>query len=158
MIRAILQHPDPRLRETSAPIDMADEYGAKLAKLIAEDLVDTIAATGMGIRAIGLAAPQIGHAFRVIVVDVSPHGADRRVMVNPVITKASRDQQRVLDGCMSVDRGRKHISTKRPKRIAVEWQDVDGTPRSQKFANLIAAVIHHEVDHLDGRLFIDPRT
>ena len=144
MIRTILQHPDEALRQVSAEIhDLAE------AHRIAEDLTHTFEAT---LNCIGLAAPQIGERYRVILVDITRRNFDRYIMVNPVITRTSADMQRVNDGCLSVERGRKRLSTKRPKRITVEWTDLQA---KQNFSGLIAACIHHEVDHLNGKLFID---
>lgn len=151
MIKSIIQHPDSRLRLISKPIDFGTDQ-ADIAQSVAADLLETFNATG---NCIGLAAPQIGHAARIIVVDIMRNGIDRYLMVNPVITKASQHMQRVNDGCLSVGHGMTRMSTKRPARITVAWQDLTGKARSQKFSNLMAACIHHEIDHLNGRLFID---
>lgn len=151
MIKPIIQYPDSRLRLVSKSIDFTTDQ-ADVAQSVATDLIETFNATKLSI---GLAAPQIGHAVRIIVVDITRNGLDRYLMVNPVITKASTQMQRVNDGCMSVENGFRRLSTKRPLRITVAWQDLTGKARSQKFSNLMAACIHHEIDHLQGRLFID---
>jgi peptide deformylase len=153
MVREILQHPDPRLRIVAAELDMSTQEGIDLAQGVAMDLLDTFVKTP---RAIGLAATQIGLPHRVIVVDLKRQGIDLYVMINPVIVKQTPQMQRVKDGCMSVQHGNWFASTKRPLGITVEWIDSkDGSTRRQKFRNLIAAVVHHEIDHLNGRLFID---
>jgi peptide deformylase len=154
MKREIIQYPDERLRVVAAPLDVDSEEGLALARSVVLDLMDTFVETP---RCIGLAATQIGLPNRVLIVDLKRQGIDLYVMVNPVIVKTTNQSQRVQDGCMSVDHGRKFSSTKRPLGITVEW--IDGKtfePRKQKFRNLIAACIHHEIDHLNGRLFIDP--
>jgi peptide deformylase len=77
-------------------------------------------------------------------------------MVNPTILKLSSDLQLVRDGCMSVDHGQRFAQTKRPKRLLVEWRDpLTWELKRQKFTGLMAACIHHEIDHLDGILFVD---
>jgi peptide deformylase len=104
---------------------------------------------------LGLAAPQINHRVRAIVVDVTRARTDTVVMINPVITKASKDLQRVDDGCMSVKFGWERGVTYRPKRITVEFYDEECNLRKRKLAGQLAAVVHHEIDHLDGKLFTD---
>jgi peptide deformylase len=147
MKRDIIQAPDVRLRAVAKNLDSND------AGSVVEDLRDTFAATG---NCIGLAAPQLGHPWRAIIVDVTPKRLQTYLMVNPVIVKASEDLQLVRDGCMSVDGGRTKAATKRPKRIIVEWTDFDtGAAHRRKFSGLLAACIHHEVDHLEGLLFLN---
>lgn len=153
MIREIIQAPDDRLRRVAQYLpqdrtEWTDEHRAAV-----EDLRHTFAVTG---GCIGLAATQIDHHWRVIVVDTTRRRTDTYLMVNPVIVKASTDLQAVNDGCMSVQGGRYRAQTRRPKRIAVEWTDPDtGALRKQKFSGLTAAAIHHEVDHAEGVLFLD---
>lgn len=153
MIRPILQVPDDRLRVISVPYPPQRGmcHPAQLAAI--EDLIDTFAATS---NCIGLAAPQIACPWRAIVVDVSPARNELYAMVNPIITKASDDLQSVNDGCMSVFHGKQFMTTKRPKRLTVEWLDpLTWEPRKQKFTGLLAACVHHEVDHLRGILVTD---
>jgi peptide deformylase len=149
----ILQSPDDRLRVVAEPFpERVEDYHPSHLSAIA-DLLDTFAATT---NCIGLAATQIGCPWRVIVVDVTERRGELYVMVNPVIVKASEDLQLVNDGCMSVYNGRRRYNTKRPKRITVEWTDRrHNQQRKQKFSGLLAAVIHHEIDHLNGVLFTD---
>jgi peptide deformylase len=146
----ILQMPHPKLREVAAaiPAELLPEHVAAI-----QDLRDTFAETQ---NCIGLAATQLGIMWRVIIVDVSPSRGETYVMVNPVITKASDDCQLVNDGCKSIFEGNKRASTKRPKRLTVEWTDPrGGERRKMKFVGLLAAAIHHEIDHLDGVMFVD---
>lgn len=143
MIREILQAPDERLHRIAA------EMPTVLSE-VACDLRETFAATS---NCVGLAATQIGHLWRAIVVDVTRKRNQTILMINPVILKSSEDCQLVNDGCMSVQRGNLKGTTKRPKRIVVAWIDENGAAHKQKFSGFIAAVIHHEIDHLNGTLF-----
>jgi peptide deformylase len=149
MIRSILQVPDLRLREIAreVPAVWLDEHREAI-----RDLADTFAMTP---NCIGLSAPQISAPWRVIVVDTSRARRDRFVMVNPVITKASRETQSVRDGCMSIDHGQTFGNTRRPKRIVVEWLDASAVSQRMGFNGLLAAAIHHEIDHLNGVLYTD---
>jgi peptide deformylase len=142
----ILQHPHPALRMVAAQVETFD---AALADLAAEMLRLMYGAHG-----VGLAANQVGVLSRLIVLDVSPSRVDPVVMVNPVILKAE-DTQMVRDGCLSVNFGRTFAYTTRAKRIKVAYQDLTGAPRVAKLSGLSAACVQHEVDHLDGKLFID---
>ena len=149
----IIQAPDPHLRVIAQSITTHGEHFNEHYKTVVADLEDTFKDTE---NCIGLAATQLGHPWRVIIVDVSRRRTETYVMVNPVITKMSDDLQTVRDGCMSINNGQTHRDTKRPKRIVVEWVDPETwMSRRQKFTGLIAAAIHHEIDHLDGVLFTD---
>jgi peptide deformylase len=148
MIKFIIQAPDDRLGIVATPFpDQLED----LHKDILIDLLETFKATH---NCIGLAANQLGHPWRAIITDITPGRGETCIMVNPVITKASEAQQRVNDGCMSVKRGIRNGYTYRPKRITVEWVDVAGDKHRWKFSGLAAAAIHHEVDHLNGVLFL----
>jgi peptide deformylase len=150
MIKNIIQAPDPQLKLTATPMPV--EPGPE-HRLVIKDLLDTFDATS---NCIGLAAPQLGYLWRAIVVDVLPERGQTYVMVNPTILKLSSDLQLVRDGCMSVDHGQRFAQTKRPKRLLVEWRDpLTWELKRQKFTGLMAACIHHEIDHLDGILFVD---
>ncbi len=146
-VRAILTYPDPRLRGKARPVT---GFGPELARLVA-DMADTMyAAPG-----VGLAAPQIGVALRLVVVDITPRdeeGRDLKVFVNPRILDP---QGEVVDteACLSVvDYSAK---VKRAARIRVEAQDIEGRPFSLQAEGWFARVLQHEVDHLDGILYID---
>lgn len=154
MIKSIIQAPDYRLRilAKSFPDDPFPDDLEMKHKEVLRDLLDTFEVT---IDCIGLAATQIDHQWRAIIIDITPSRSETFLMMNPIIIKASEDLQRVNDGCVSINNGRRHDYTHRPKRITVEWVDVIGNKRQQKFHGLHAAVIHHEIDHLDGVLFTD---
>jgi peptide deformylase len=153
MMLPILQAPDDRLRQVAAPVDFADFSTVEaLLPVAVEDLRDTFAGTP---NCIGLAATQLGIGMRLIIVDTSRTRSQTRLMINPVITKASTDMQMVRDGCLSVQRGKWFAITRRPKRIEVAWHDEKGGGHWQKFNGTLAAAIHHEIDHLNGVLFTD---
>ena len=151
MRREIIQFPNPRLKLRSKEVDAVN--GIPELDHCIRDLMDTFQSFPRGM-CIGLAAPQIGIEKRIIVVDVSLSHSDTYLMLNPVIVKES-GQQRVEDGCMSVGEGKEHYVTRRPKTIVVSWITHTYMERKQKFSGLIAACIHHEIDHLDGLLMFD---
>lgn len=156
MIFPIIQHPDMRLRRIADPVaDIAAMQGRPTWETTIAWLLETFESTRG--RCVGLAAPQLGIALRIIVVDVTPSRNETILMVNPTIDRASQDAQSVLDGCLSIRNGNPdtYRRTKRPKRIEVSWFGADGAPHKGKFTGFIAAAVHHEVDHLDGVLFID---
>ncbi len=145
-VRAILTYPDPRLRKKAQPVR---EFGPELARLAA-DMADTMyAAPG-----VGLAAPQIGVPLRVVVIDITPkeEGRDLKVLVNPRILDPEGE---IIDteGCLSVIEYSAKV--KRAAKIRVEAQDLEGRPFSFVAEEWFARVVQHEVDHLDGILYID---
>lgn len=149
MIPRILQHPDARLRVVCEPVT---EFGQPI-----RDLAEAMFAAMRGATeaiGIGLAANQIGDFRRVIVMDPSGRGHERIVMCNPRIVR-SEGTQRSNDGCLSVQYGTRFALTTRAARIRVEYQDEDGIARKQKAQSTFAAIIQHEIDHLDGKLFLD---
>lgn len=146
MIRPILRHGEAVLHRPASPVPAVD---AGVLRLI-DDMVETMyAAPG-----IGLAAPQIGVSLRVFVVDTSvgsqPGGL--LVMINPVFVE--RDGMQIEDeGCLSVPGFT--ASVVRPKRAVVRGLDRDGVERSVEGRGLLARAFQHEMDHLDGTLFVD---
>jgi len=147
----ILQYPNEQLRQVARAVDVGPE-GLEPYLQDIKNLRDTFRAAH---NCIGLAAPQIGIPLRIIIVDITLKFTETYLMINPVIVKEGAEQQSVRDGCMSVRNGQWFERTKRPKRLTVEWREESGAIRRQKFSGLLAAVIHHEVDHLNGVLFID---
>ncbi len=148
MKRTILLHPDPRLKKvaTSVP-DITDEL-----RVLADDMLRTMyEAPG-----IGLAAPQVGVLDRLVVVDcVKEEGEKPRplVMFNPVIKASSDEQNTYEEGCLSLPDLFADVT--RPKVVDVEWMDQNGNPQAETFDGLWATCVQHEIDHLDGKLFID---
>lgn len=145
MIPEILQHPNKLLRVRCEPVT---DFGESLNEICMRmELALSASRTG-----IGLAANQIGILRRVILVSIV-NGA-RLFMINPVILQRA-GEQRISDGCLSVSHGTRRITRTRPARVYVEYQDEQGVGHGRNFQGLAAAVIDHEVDHLDGVLFLD---
>ena len=148
MKRPILIHPDPRLKKLSAPIvDLDDDLRA-----LADDMLETMyAAPG-----IGLAAPQVGVTRRLIVLDCEKEeGVPPRplIMFNPEIVAASEDTNVYEEGCLSIPE--QYAEVTRPAEVDVSWMDETGALRKEGFGGLWATCVQHEIDHLDGKLFID---
>jgi peptide deformylase len=146
-IRPILTAPDPRLREVSKPVDAVTDA----TRALMDDMLETMyAAPG-----IGLAAIQIGVPLRVIVMDLAEKDAppQPRYFVNPVILDPSDDRQPYEEGCLSVPDF--YDEVERPARCRVDYLDYHGTPQTLEAEGLLAVCIQHEMDHLEGVLFID---
>ena len=146
-IRPILIAPDPRLKAVSAPVGKVD---AEIRKL-AEDMADSMYAA----EGIGLAAVQIGVAKRVIVMDLDQKDGkkDWRVFINPKITWASDEMATFEEGCLSVPEIWDDVE--RPARIKAEYLDLDGKRVEIEADGMLATCLQHEMDHLEGVLFID---
>ena len=148
MTRPILIHPDPRLKKTADEVaDVSDE----LRKLADEMLATMYAAPG-----IGLAAPQIGINDRLIVLDCEK--ADEAtprplVMFNPIVTAKSDELNTYEEGCLSIPD--QYADVTRPSEVTVSWMDQNGTAQTETFDGLWATCVQHEIDHLNGILFID---
>ena len=140
----ILEFPDPRLRTKAATVETVDD---ELRQLI-DDMFETMyAAPG-----IGLAATQIDVHQRLLVADVSPDKSDPHVLINPVITE--KDGVVATDeGCLSVPGYYEEV--KRAEHIRVRFLDRDGEEQEMEAEGLLAVCIQHEMDHLDGKLFVD---
>src|SRR5512141_2632805 len=144
-VREIRIMGDPVLRQKAEPLA---EIDAETRRLI-QDMFETMyEADG-----VGLAAPQVGVSQRVIVID--PHEQDVKPfgLVNPVILQSAKDVERGEEGCLSIP-GLKDI-VERPAAVVVEGLDADGKPLHIEAEGLLARVIQHEIDHLDGILFPD---
>jgi peptide deformylase len=148
MTRSILIHPDPRLKKVAYAVpDVSDD----LRKLADEMLVTMYAAPG-----IGLAAPQIAINNRLIVLDCEKEeGATPRplIMFNPVVTEKSDELNTYEEGCLSIPD--QYADVTRPSDVTVDWMDQNGDAQSETFDGLWATCVQHEIDHLDGILFID---
>jgi peptide deformylase len=143
----ILVAPDPRLKVKSARVEAVD---AGVVRLM-DDMLETMyAAPG-----IGLAAPQVGVARRVLVADIGKTEADRNplCMANPEIVWASDEDFAYEEGCLSLP---EHYATVvRPKAVRVRYIDHENEIREVEADGLLATVLQHEMDHLDGILFVD---
>jgi peptide deformylase len=143
----ILVAPDPRLKLTAVPVDIVDD---KVRRLM-DDMLETMyAAPG-----IGLAAPQVGKAVRVIVVDIADKDEEPQPyrMVNPKIVDASEELRVTNEGCLSVPDF--YADVERADTITVEYLDETGAAKSLKADGMLATCIAHEIEHLDGVLFVD---
>lgn len=143
----IYQYPEPVLRKKTSTITTFDD---DLARLI-EDMVDTM----YDAPGIGLAAPQIGQSMKLIVVDTTtdPEGEKQYMaLINPEII-AHEGTQLDEEGCLSVPELTANV--KRHKKITVTYQDSNGKPHELTTEDRFAVVLQHEIDHLDGILFID---
>ncbi|MHB1587785.1 MAG: peptide deformylase [Acidiferrobacteraceae bacterium] len=144
MLREILRYPDPRLRARAAPVRVVDDQ--------IRHLIDDMAETMYQAPGIGLAAVQIGVLQRVIVVDVSNERDDLRIFVNPEIL--ARDGMGLTEeGCLSVPGIFEEVA--RPQKIRVRAQDREGHPFDLETEGLLAVCIQHEIDHLNGKVFVD---
>jgi len=146
-VREILTVPNPMLKEVSKPVDKVDE---ELRSLM-DDMLDSMyAADG-----IGLAAIQIGVPKRVIVMDLDWGKGERnpRYFVNPVLSDPSENTLPYEEGCLSVPTYFDEVE--RPDRIQIDYLDYDGKPKTEIAEGMFAVCIQHEMDHLEGVLFID---
>jgi peptide deformylase len=147
-IRPILIHPDPRLKKVCPPVTaVTDELRA-----LADDMLETM----YDAPGIGLAAPQIGVLQRLVVMDcVKEDDAPPKPMVlfNPRVTWASEALSTYEEGCLSIPE--QYAEVERPAEVRVRFLDRDGAERETSFAGLWATCVQHEIDHLDGKLFID---
>jgi peptide deformylase len=144
----ILIHPDPRLKKLCPPVPEVTPEVRKLA----DDMLSTMyEAPG-----IGLAAPQVGQLMRMLVMDCAKDEGDRprpMVLINPEVTWASEDLNVYEEGCLSIPE--QFADVQRPAEVRVAWTDVDGKRQEEEFDGLWATCVQHEIDHLDGKLFID---
>jgi peptide deformylase len=166
-IREILEVPDARLKEVSKPVEKFDD---ELKALVADMFETMYDAPG-----IGLAAIQVGVPLRVLVIDLQPEDEDAepevctahgghehthrpvkrepRVFINPEILDPSEEYTLYNEGCLSVPDI--YADVERPSAIRARWQDLDGTVHEEAMDGLMATCLQHEIDHLEGILFID---
>ena len=151
-IRPILCIPDPVLREKSPPVERFDDA---LRTLVADMFETMYAAPG-----IGLAAVQVGVLQRVLVIDLQEPAEeggepvkDPRVFINPEILEASDTFVPYNEGCLSIPE--QYAEVMRPDRVRVRWRDEQGATHEGEITGLLAVCLQHEIDHLNGVLFID---
>ncbi|MCP5037111.1 MAG: peptide deformylase [Rhodobacteraceae bacterium] len=147
-IRPILIHPDPRLKKVCKPVpDLSDQL-----RVLADDMLQTM----YDAPGIGLAAPQVGLLTRLIVLDcIKEEGAAPRpmAMFNPEVIASSDDLNTYEEGCLSIPE--QYADVTRPAEVTVRWIDRDGNEQQEDFGGLWATCVQHEIDHLEGKLFID---
>ena len=146
MKRSILIHPDPRLRKPCEPVaDITPDIVA-----LADDMLETM----YDAPGVGLAAPQIGVTKRLIVMDCIKDGPpEPMALFNPEVIWSSEDLSTYEEGCLSIPE--QYAEVKRPAEVIVRWMDLDGAQQERQFAGLWATCVQHEIDHLNGKLFID---
>ena len=145
-IRKILKFPDQDLRIKAKPVESFDDE----LKTLTDDMFETM----HSVNGIGLAATQIGVAKQVAVIDISPEKNEPLVIVNPAIQILDPSKTEDYDeGCLSVPGFFEKIS--RPSDIKLSYQDLNGKKQEIKPEGLLTKVVQHELDHLNGRLFVD---
>ncbi|MBM27622.1 MAG: peptide deformylase [Halieaceae bacterium] len=141
----ILEFPDPRLRTQAAPVSQVD---SRIQTLV-DDMFDTMyAAPG-----IGLAASQVDVHERVIVMDLTEDRSDPKVFINPEVSVIDDDLGTYDEGCLSVPGF--YETVERPKVVEVTALDREGQPFTERLEGLMAICLQHEIDHLEGKLFVD---
>jgi peptide deformylase len=145
--RTILTLPDPRLRLVSKPVGKVD---AAIRKLV-EDMFETM----YGAPGIGLAAVQVGVPKRVVTMDLAKKDEPKnpKVYINPEILWASEERSTYEEGCLSIPEYYEEVE--RPAQVKVRYTDLDGNAQEVEANGLLATCLQHEVDHLNGVLFID---
>ena len=146
-VKKILSYPHPLLVRESTRIDNFDENVASLSR----DLIDTM----YDADGVGLAAPQIGVNKRIFVLDCSREDEEKdcRIVINPEIEHESEDLNSYKEGCLSIPGITEEVF--RPKVIKVVYQDINGVLRRNTYDDLWSTCFQHELDHLNGKLFID---
>ena len=148
MKRNIILHPDPRLKKVADPVRDIDDT--------LRDLADDMLETMYDAPGIGLAAPQVGVLQRLVVVDcVKEEGEKPRplVMFNPEVIASSDEMNVYEEGCLSIPE--QFADVTRPAEVEVRWMDRNGAEHTEVFTGLWATCVQHEIDHLNGKLFID---
>ncbi|MEJ8562725.1 peptide deformylase [Yoonia sp. GPGPB17] len=147
-LRNILIHPDPRLKKVATPVASVNDDLRRLADDMLETMYDA--------PGIGLAAPQIAVMSRMLVMDCAKEDdatPEPMVLINPEVVWTSEEQNVYEEGCLSIPE--QYAEVERPSEVEVTWTDLDGRARRERFDGLWATCVQHEIDHLDGRLFID---
>ena len=146
--RPILIHPDPRLKAVATPVaDISDEL-----RRLADDMLETM----YDAPGIGLAAPQIGEMARLIVLDCVKDKAQPPrplAMFNPRVVAASDESSVYEEGCLSIPEISADVE--QSDAVTLRWLDLSGEEREETFGGFPAVCVQHEIDHLNGRLYID---
>ena len=141
----ILHFPDPRLRTKAKPVNTVDDSIRQLIKDMFETMYDA--------PGIGLAATQVNHHIRLMVMDITEDKSQPLVFINPKVTPLTEDKAPYEEGCLSVPTVYDMVD--RPTRVRVEALNELGEAFSLEADGLLAVCIQHELDHLDGKLFVD---
>ena len=142
----ILIFPDPRLRKVAKKVTKFD----KSLEILANDMLETMYAA----NGIGLAATQVNHHIRLIVMDLSENRDEPKIFINPTFKVLQGHQLlEYEEGCLSIPGFNETIA--RPDKIELTWQDIDGKEHTDKPEGLLTVCIQHEIDHLEGKLMVD---
>lgn len=141
----ILHFPDPRLRTKAKPVNTVDDSIRQLIKDMFETMYDA--------PGIGLAATQVNHHIRLVVMDITEDKSQPLVFINPKVTPLTEDKAPYEEGCLSVPTVYDMVD--RPTRVRVEALNEQGEAFTLEADGLLAVCIQHELDHLDGKLFVD---
>lgn len=146
-IRPILHIPNDVLRQVAKPVETVNDEIKTLIKDMFETMYDA--------PGVGLAAPQIGELHRVIVMDPAKEDDEPNpiAMVNPEITWSSEETWVYQEGCLSIPEYYEDVE--RPVKVRVKYLDAKGAEQELEAEELLATIVQHEIDHLDGKLFID---
>ncbi|MDC3199648.1 peptide deformylase [Porticoccaceae bacterium] len=144
-ILPILEYPDPRLRKKAKPVVTVDGDIKRLVDDMFETMIDS--------HGIGLAASQVDVHQRVIVMDLMEDGSQPRVFINPEIEVLNDTTEPYDEGCLSVPGFYETVA--RPSNVMISALDREGKPFKEKASGLLAICIQHEIDHLEGKLFVD---
>jgi peptide deformylase len=146
-LRKIIVIPDPQLRDMSAPVAGI----SRDVEALADDMLETM----YDAPGIGLAAIQIGVPQRIVTIDLArkDEPKDPIVFINPEILSASEEMSSYEEGCLSIPEYYEHVE--RPASVRIRWMDLKGKTQEMDADGLLATCIQHEIDHLDGKLFID---
>ena len=141
-------YPDPVLRKVARPVTPADADEVRT-------LVPSLLATMYKAPGIGLAATQVGNLLRVMVADVAPKDEERNpiVLINPEIIAKSEETATQQEGCLSIPD--QYADVTRPARVKLRYQDIQGKKKEIEADGLLSACLQHELDHLNGVLFVD---
>ena len=155
-VRKVIRMGHPTLRETAQDVPLAEIQSAEF-KILIQDLYDTMKAEG----GIGIAAPQIDVSKKVTLIELPENnsrygdlsGTPLMIIINPVITILDANLQGFWEGCLSVPGLRGFVE--RPKKVQIDYLDIDGEPKQIIAEDFLATVFQHELDHLFGKLYID---
>jgi peptide deformylase len=147
-LRTVKLYPDPVLRKKAQEVSEIDDG----IRAVVEDMFETMEQEG----GVGLAAPQIGITNRIIVISIHERGFERLALINPVIMESSPERAASEEGCLSFPGIEAEVS--RPERVMVQVTTKNGRVVEITATGLLARVLQHEIDHLNGVLFIDRLT
>lgn len=146
-VKEILIHPDPLLKKVCAAVETVDADVQALARDMLETMYDA--------PGVGLAAPQVGALQRLFVMDCTSkeEGPEPLVLINPTVIWTSEEKNVYNEGCLSIPE--MYEDVERPARAVVQFLDLEGAQQEHEFDGLWATCAQHEIDHLNGKLFID---